>query len=76
LRPGSSGDDLKKNADGSFTLYLQHANPGADKEANWLPAPAGPFYLILRNYAPVPAVAEGLKDLDTLKGPPPVLPVG
>jgi len=69
-------NDLKKNADGSFTLYLQHASPGPDKEANWLPAPAGPFYLILRNYAPVPAVAEGLKDLETFKGPPPVMAVG
>ena len=37
-----SDNDLKKNADGSFTLYFQHASPGPDKEANWLPAPAGP----------------------------------
>jgi hypothetical protein len=71
-----SDNDLKKSADGSFTLYLQQASPGADKEANWLPAPAGPFYLILRNNAPVPADAEGLKELDTFKGPPPVMPVG
>jgi len=71
-----SNDLLKTNANGSFTIYLQHDNPGADKEANWLPAPAGPFYLILRNYAPVPAVAKGLEDLDTFKGPPPVMPVG
>ncbi len=71
-----SDDDLKENADGSFTLYLQHEHPGLDKEANWLPAPAGPFYLILRNYAPVPAVAEGLKNRDTFRGPPPLAPVG
>ncbi|MBS0558806.1 MAG: DUF1254 domain-containing protein [Proteobacteria bacterium] len=71
-----SDNTFVKNADGSFTLYLQHDNPGPDKEPNWLPAPAGPFYLILRNYAPVPAVAEGLKDLDTFQGPPPVVPAG
>jgi hypothetical protein len=39
-------------------------------------APAGPFYLIPRNYAPVPAVAAGLQNLDTFQGPPPVMPVG
>jgi len=31
--------NMKKNADGSLTLYIQHESPGADKEANWLPAP-------------------------------------
>jgi hypothetical protein len=53
-----SSDDLKKNEDGSFTIYVQHDNPGPDKESNWLPAPQGPFYAILRNYAPIPAVYE------------------
>lgn len=71
-----SDDDLKRNADGSFTLTLQHDDPGPDGQANWLPAPAGPFYLILRNYAPVPEVAEALTNLDTFKGPPPLTPVG
>jgi hypothetical protein len=71
-----SDDELKKNADGSFNIYLQHDSPGPERQANWLPAPAGPFYLILRNYAPAPAVAAGLKDLATFEGPPPVTPVG
>ena len=56
-------------------LYLQADNPGPDKETNWLPAPYGPFYLILRNYAPVPELATALKDPTTFVGPPPVVPV-
>lgn len=41
---------MKKNADGSLTLYLQKDSPGKDKESNWLPAPNGPIYLVLRLY--------------------------
>jgi hypothetical protein len=70
-----SDNDLKKDADGSFTLFLQADSPGPDKESNWLPAPKGPFYLILRNYAPVPEVVKGLRDPATFVGPPPVVPV-
>jgi hypothetical protein len=44
--------DLKKNADGSLTLYIQKDSPGADKESNWLPAPDGPIYLVMRLYWP------------------------
>jgi hypothetical protein len=43
---------LKYNADGSLDLYLQDENPGTDKEVNWLPAPKGPFNLLMRPYAP------------------------
>ncbi|MFG1263606.1 DUF1254 domain-containing protein [Xanthobacter aminoxidans] len=50
----SARQNLKTNADGSIDLYVQHDSPGADKESNWLPAPAGEFILMLRMYWPNP----------------------
>jgi hypothetical protein len=50
------------NADGSVDLYLQHESPGADKESNWLPAPEGKFFLMLRLYWPkttTPSIIDG-----------------
>jgi hypothetical protein len=44
--------DMKKNDDGSVTLYIQKDTPGADKEANWLPAPDDLIYLVMRLYWP------------------------
>jgi hypothetical protein len=54
---------MKKDTDGSLTLYIQKDNPGADKEANWLPAPDDRIYLVLRLYWPKPT-------------PPSILPAG
>ncbi len=54
---------MKKNPNGSLTLYIQKDTPGKDKEANWLPAPNGPIYLVMRLYWP--------KDT-----PPSILPPG
>jgi hypothetical protein len=50
---------LVKDPDGGITLYLQKDSPGADKEANWLPAPDGPFQVILRLYWPKPDALNG-----------------
>jgi len=43
---------MKKNSDGSLTIYIQKDSPGPDKESNWLPAPNGPIYLVMRLYWP------------------------
>ena len=52
-------DKLTYDDDGSLTLTIQRQSPGADKEANWLPAPEGPFLLALRLYMPKQVVADG-----------------
>jgi hypothetical protein len=51
--------DLKRDADGGLTLYIQHDSPGKDKESNWLPAPNGPFVMFMRLYLPKPAALDG-----------------
>lgn len=43
---------MKKNADGSVTIYIQKDAPVADKKANWLPAPDGTIYMVMRLYWP------------------------
>ena len=43
---------LKNNPDGSLTIYIQNKSPGADRQSNWLPAPNGPIYLVMRLYWP------------------------
>ncbi|MGH7848749.1 MAG: DUF1214 domain-containing protein, partial [Thermodesulfobacteriota bacterium] len=50
---------LKKNPDGSLTIYVQKDSPGAERESNWLPAPAGTFYLVLRLYWPKEEALDG-----------------
>ena len=52
-------DPLAYNGDGSLDLYIQHADPGPDKQSNWLPAPAGPFTLTARLYWPRTEALDG-----------------
>jgi hypothetical protein len=65
---------MKKNDDGSLTLYIQKDSPGQEKESNWLPAPDGPIYLVMRLYWPK---TEGLSILPAGEGtwkPPGIQP--
>ena len=52
-------DQFVFNEDGSLTLYVQKESPGKELEANWLPAPDGPFYAVMRLYGPKKEALEG-----------------
>jgi hypothetical protein len=65
----SSWMPLKYNGDGSLDLYFQNESPGADKEANWLPALKGAFNLLMRLYAPRSEALTGKWN------PPPIMKV-
>lgn len=51
---GDRTPDLHHDADGGLTLKVSHEAPMDQR--NWLPAPAGQFYLVLRMYLPRPEV--------------------
>jgi hypothetical protein len=55
--------------DGSLDIWIQHAEPLEGRRSNWLPAPAGPFLLVLRTYGPGPEIRDGSY------APPPLVPV-
>lgn len=56
---GSPTPGLKTDADGSLTVYISAKSPGKDKESNWLPAPKGPFWTVMRCYGPAPEIING-----------------
>jgi hypothetical protein len=60
---------LRPDPDGSYPIYVQNASPGADKESNWLPAPIGQFYLLMRTYWP------GSNIVNRTWAPPAITPV-
>lgn len=55
---GDRSRGLKRNPDGGLTIIISHNPPRAARRSNWLPAPAGPFSLYLRLYAPKPTVLK------------------
>jgi len=55
---GDRTTGLSYGADGSLEILIQHDAP-SQGTANWLPAPAGPFRLILRTYQPRNALIDG-----------------
>ena len=66
----SARQNLKANPDGSVDLYIQKDSPGADKESNWLPAPAGKFILMMRLYWPdesSPSIIDGTWTTPTVR---------
>jgi hypothetical protein len=66
----STTEGLAYGEDGSLTITIQHKQPeGAAEKANWLPAPEGTFYLVLRVYWPEKAALDGTWT------PPPVVRV-
>lgn len=51
---------LVPGEDGSLTIHIQHDRPEtAEGQANWLPAPEGPIYLVMRIYWPEPEALDG-----------------
>ena len=63
---GNRTSGLRRNADGSLDLLIQHDQPGLGERTNWLPAPAGPFRLTFRAYLPRAAFSSGAFRLDPL----------
>ncbi len=51
--------DLKGDADGGLTLYIQRESLGKHEESNWLPAPSGSFMAVLRLYWPKEEATSG-----------------
>ena len=60
-------DPLDFGPDGSLDLFLQHDNPGPDRERNWLPAPEGAFQAMLRIYSPRPDTLRRPLDLPPIR---------
>jgi hypothetical protein len=62
---GSTTEGIKYGEDGSLAIEIAAKSPGKDKESNWLPAPEGPFWLVMRTYGPGKSIVDS-----TYKAPP------
>lgn len=56
---GNMAEKVQPSADGSLTIHVQRESPGKAKEATWLPAPSGAFYLVMRMYQPEQRMLRG-----------------
>lgn len=56
---GTDTQGLTAAADGSVTIPIQRDRPDGEAAANWLPAPKGDFYVILRLYQPSDEILDG-----------------
>jgi len=59
LLNSSMTPQFTNDADGGLTLHIQNASPGADQEGNWLPAPQGSFFMVMRLYWPKDEAISG-----------------
>jgi len=64
---GSDTEGLAQGKNGSMTIRIQHQKPAGEDAANWLPAPTGPFYVILRMYQPNDDILSGKWKIPDLK---------
>ena len=66
--------NMKTNDDGSLTIYVQKDSPGPDRESNWLPAPDGPIYMVMRLYWPKTEPPSVLPPGEGTWKPPAIVP--
>lgn len=50
---------IRRDADGTIPIYIQPDRPAGDAAQNWLPAPCGRFYLVIRAQGPSRELIEG-----------------
>jgi hypothetical protein len=67
---GSATPGLKTGNDGSITLFFSAESPGTDKESNWLPAPSGSWWLVMRTYGPDDSIMDGTYQVPPIKKQP------
>jgi hypothetical protein len=57
---GDRTKGLQYGKDGSLDIYISNEMPDGDRKANWLPAPAKGFWMIMRMYNPEDVVVQQL----------------